>query len=129
MIHHLHLAPAWEEPCEIYPSTNYVQFGESDDSRFSVNIKNEYDYKQKATAYIWMFAPRGEMLFFDGFGLTFEIKGIPLILPANLDVTADILAFTMPSGVPEGFYNLNAVFINENGNRGPIGTWNFYVRD
>ena len=28
-----------------------------------------------------------------------------------------------------GFDNLNAVMINEQGNRCPIGTWNFYVKD
>jgi len=123
------LDPAWEEPARIEPSTNYIQFGEGDECRFSVNIKNEYDYEQKATAYIWLIAPDGTMLFFDGLGFTPEISGIPLTLPSNLDVTADFLTFTMPRGAPEGFYNLNAVFINDAGDRGPIGTWNFYVKD
>ena len=76
-----------------------------------------------------MYSPDGTMLFFDGIILTFDIKGIPLILPANLDVTADVLTFTMPVGVPEGFYNFNALFFNDQGERGPIGTWNFYVKD
>jgi len=125
----LHLNPGWAEPCEIYPSTNYIQLGDGDKARFQVNIKNQYDYAQNATAYIWMFTPDGTLLFFDGLGLTFDIKGMPLSVPANLDITADILSFTMPAGVPEGFYNLNAVFLNENYDRGPIGTWNFYVKD
>jgi len=124
----LHLYPLWGDPTTITPSTNYVQVGEGDNCRFSVNIKNEYDYEQDATAYIWLIAPDGTMLFFDGLGFTPDITGIPLTLPANLDVNADFLTFTMPAGVPEGFYNLNALFINANGDRGPIGTWNFYVK-
>ncbi|MBU1626804.1 hypothetical protein KKB18_05480, partial [bacterium] len=67
--------------------------------------------------------------FFGAMGLTLNIAGIPLTLPANMDVTGDILSFTMPEGVPEGFYNFNAVFLNDMGDRGPIGTWNFYVKD
>jgi hypothetical protein len=124
-----HLDPAWSEPATIEPSTSYVQFGSGDNAKFTVNIKNPYNFEQKATAYIWLYTPDGNFLFFDGAGLTTQIKGISLTLPLNLDVTADILTFTMPSGVPEGFYNYNAVFINENGDRGPIGTWNFYVKD
>jgi len=123
----LYLDPAWEEPARIEPSTNYIQFGEGDECRFSINVKNEYE--QDATAYIWLIAPDGTTLFFDGLGFTPEISGIPLTLPANLDVTGDFLTFTMPRGVPKGFYNLNAVFINDAGDRGPIGTWNFYVKD
>ena len=69
------------------------------------------------------------MLFFNGIGFTFDVTGIELEIPADTDITADFLSFTMPAGVPEGFYNLNAVFINDNGERGPIGTWNFYVKD
>ena len=76
-----------------------------------------------------MFAPDGTMLFFSPTGLTLNIAGIPLTLPANLDITGDLLSFTMPEGVPEGFYNFNAVFINDKGDRGPIGTWNFYVKN
>ena len=76
-----------------------------------------------------MFTPDGTMLFFTPTGLSLNIAGIPLTLPANLYITADILSFTMPAGVPEGFYNFNAVFINDKGDRGPIGTWNFYVKD
>jgi hypothetical protein len=125
----LNLEPTWSEPATIELSTSYVQFGSDDNAKFNVNVKNPYNFEQKATAYIWLYTPGGNFLFFDGAGLTTQIKGIPLSLPANLDVTGDILTFTMPSGVPEGYYNFNAVFINENGDRGPIGTWNFYVKD
>jgi hypothetical protein len=125
----LHLDPAWETPATIAPSTNYIQLGEGDNAKFTVNVKNAYDFAQNATAYIWMYAPDGTMLFFSSTGISLDISGIPLSLPANLDITGDILTFTMPAGVPEGFYNFNAVFVNENGDRGPIGTWNFYVKD
>jgi hypothetical protein len=126
----LHAVPAWSEPVTITPSTNYIHLGSGDIAKFTANVKNPYDFEQKATAYIWLYAPDIDTPFyFDGSGLTTQIKGIPLTLPANIDVKADILTFTMPAGLPEGFYNYNAVFINENGDRGPIGTWNFYVKD
>ena len=111
------------------PGSSGIHCTSGDEAKFTVSVKNPYYYTQDATAYIWLFAPDGTMLFFDGAGFTFDVTGIPLTLPANLDVTGDILAFTMPAGIPEGFYNLNAVFLNENGDRGPIGTWNFYVKD
>jgi len=125
----IYFNPPWDTPATITPTTNYIQFGEGDNAKFAINIKNEYDFSQDVTAYVWLYAPDGTMLFFDGINLTTNISGIPLTLPANLDITGDILAFTMPAGVPEGFYNFNAFFINENGDRGPVGTWNFYVKD
>jgi len=125
----LHLEPEWETPARIQPGTNYIQFGEGDEAKFTINIRNDYDFSQDVTAYMWLYAPDGTMFFFDGISLNMDIKGIPLTLPANLDIAGDILAFTMPAGVPEGFYNINAVLINENGDRGPVGTWNFYVKD
>jgi hypothetical protein len=120
----------WESPGEIYPSTNYIQLGSGDKAKFTVNVKNPLDVEQKATAFIWLYVPGVDApFFFDGTSLTATPEGIPLTLPANLDVTADILTFTMPAGVPEGFYNFNAIFINERNNPGPMGTWNFYVKD
>jgi hypothetical protein len=128
-IYTLHLDPAWENPPSIYPSTNYMQFGQGDHAIFSVNIKNTYDFEQKVTAYIWIYNPNSSLIFFDGTGFTTNITGIHLKLPPNLDVTQDFSVFKMPQGVPQGYYNLNAVFINEHGDRGPIGTWNFYVKN
>jgi len=125
----LHLLPSWGSPATIKPTTNYVQLGEGDNAKFTINIKNEYDFPQNVTAYLWLYAPNGTMLFFDGISMTTNITGIPLTLPKNLDITGDILTFTMPEGVPEGFYNFNAVLISEKGDRGPIGTWNFYIKD
>jgi len=129
IVYTLHLVPAWEKPATIYPTTNFIQFGEGDKAKFTINIKNDYEFSQDVTAYIWLYAPIGVKLYFNGYGMTTDVGGIPLTLPANLDITGDILTFTMPSSVPEGFYNFNAVLINENGDRGPIGTWNFYVKD
>jgi hypothetical protein len=126
----VHLNPAWKKPSTIDPSTNFIQLGSGDTAKFCVNVKNPYGAAQNATAYIWLYVPGVDApFFFDGTGLTTQITGIPLTLPANLDVTGDILTFTMPSGLPEGFYNFNTVLINEHGDRGPIGTWNFYVKD
>jgi len=71
----------------------------------------------------------GSIFFFNGFAFKSNIKVIPLRVLANTDITGDILSFTVPKGMTEGFYNLNAVFLNENGDRGPIGTWNFYIKD
>ena len=69
------------------------------------------------------------MLFFNGSGLTFEITGIPFTLSAETDMDVNIISFTVPAEVPEGFYNFNAVFINEQGNRGPIGSFNFRIKN
>jgi hypothetical protein len=128
-IEHLLLNPGWNTPASIAPSTNYIQLGEGDNAKFTINVKNPYDFEQNVTAYIWMYTPDGTALFFTPTGLSFNVAGIPLTLPANLDITGDILTFTVPTGLPEGFWNFNAVFINDNGDRGPIGTWNFYVKD
>jgi hypothetical protein len=126
----LYLMPEWKSPALINLSTNYIEYSSGDKSKFTVNVKNPLDVEQKATAFIWLYAPGVDTpFFFDGVSLTTNVRGIPLTLPSNLDVTGDILTFTMPAGLPEGFYNFNAVFINENGDRGPIGTWNFYVKD
>ena len=125
----LHLSPPWETPAEIYPSTNYIQFGEGDRCILRVNVRNGNDLIQNVTVYIWLFTPDGTMLFFDGIGFSPDVNGIPLTLPANIDLTADILSFTMPDGIPEGFYNFNAIFLNDNYEFGPMGTWNFYVGD
>jgi hypothetical protein len=129
-VYTLHLNPAWNESVKITPTSNYINYTSGTRAIFRVNVQNPYTFEQKATAFIWLYAPDIDTPFyFDGVSLTTEAKGIPLTLPANLDVTGDIMTFTMPSGVPEGYYNFNAVFINENGDRGPIGTWNFYVKD
>ncbi|MBU1626262.1 hypothetical protein KKB18_02740, partial [bacterium] len=125
----LHPDPKWQTPALINTSTNFVHFGEGDHAKFRVNLKNTYNFEQNVTAFIWLFASDSTMLFFSPTGWSSNAVGIPLPLPANLDMTADILSFTMPARVPAGFYNFNAVFINENGDRGPISTWNFYVKD
>ncbi|MBU1627590.1 hypothetical protein KKB18_09500, partial [bacterium] len=57
MIYHYLLDPVGQTPVSISPSTNYVQLGSGDNAKFTVNIKNPYDFEQRATAYIWMYAP------------------------------------------------------------------------
>jgi hypothetical protein len=129
-VYTIYLEPAWENPATIDPSTNYLQLGAGDNAKFIVNVKNPYDVEQKVTAYIWMFASGIDFpFFFDGIGISTKVKGMPLTIPAKFKILGDIMSFTMPAGLPQGYYNLNAIFINEQGNPGPMGTWNFYVKD
>jgi hypothetical protein len=129
LVNTLHLHPAWDEPATISPSTNFIQYSINDKAKFSVHIQNPYDYKQKVFAYIWLITPKSDMLFLSYDGVYSYPKSISVTLPENLDFNWDVLKFTIPEIMPEGFYNFNAVLINEHGDRGPIGTWNFYVKD
>jgi len=126
-IYTLHLNPGWKNPPTITPSTNYITFYTDEIAQFNVNIKNG-DTEQKATAYIWLITPDGDIFFVHYLGVTPDIAGIPLTLPPNIDINWQLFDFTIPEIMPAGLYNFNAVFINANGDRGPIGTWNFYVK-
>jgi hypothetical protein len=125
----LHLTPQWNDPATIDPKTNYIQYGIGDGARFTLKIRNPYDYQQKVVAYIWLVTPKGDILFMTYDGIYSNPVGVLVTLPANLDFSWDIFNFSVPQIMPEGFYNFNAVFINENGDRGPIGSWNFYVKN
>jgi len=126
-IHTLYIHPAWEEPAIIDTSTNYIQFDAGDPARFNIHVKNDAHFGQDVTAYIWLYAPGGEMIFFGAGGFSFDITGIPLSLPPDFDISVDIIDFTIPEGLPEGVYNFNAIFVNGNMELGPMGTWNFHV--
>ena len=94
-----------------------------------VDIKNGKD-RNNVRAYVWLCLPHGENLYFDGTSWTSQVTGIPFIIPPNLEREDVVLAnFTIPPIMPEGFYNFNAQFVEEHGDRGPMGTWNFYVGD
>jgi hypothetical protein len=125
----LHLTPAWNDPATIQPRTNYIQYGIGDKARFSLKIVNPYDYEQKVLAYIWLVTPKGDLLYVSYNGIFNEPVGVPITLPANLDMTWDLFNFEVPQIFPEGFYNFNAMLVNENGDNGPMGTWNFYVKN
>jgi len=127
-VYTLHLDPAWENPATVQPKTNYLQFGIGDNARFTLHIKNG-ETEHNVTAYVWLITPNGDMLFMTPGNVIPELRSFPLILPANIDVDWDILNFSVPEILPEGFYNFNAFFVNERFDRGPIGTWNFYVKD
>jgi len=127
-VYTLHLDPGWENPATVQPKTNYLQFGIGDNARFTLHIKNG-ESEKNVTAYVWLITPNGDMLFMTPGNVIPELRSFPLILPANVDVDWDILNFSVPEILPEGFNNFNAVLINENGDRGPVGTWNFYVKD
>jgi len=124
----LYLTTGWENPSTITPSTNYIQFGPGDNLEFRMRIQND-ETERNVFAYIWLVTPEGNLQFITPYWITPEVKGVPLLLPANIDVDWTLLSLKVPDVILEGFYNLNAVLINENGQRGPIGTWNFYVRD
>jgi hypothetical protein len=129
-VYTMHLKPSWENPATIKPSTNYIEVGPGESCKFRVRIQNG-EKEQNVTAYIWLFTPTGDILFFDGSSFSNEIKGIFKHLEANIDVTEEIFSFKLPVGVPllTGFYNLNAVFTNEYSQRGPIGASNFYLKN
>jgi len=121
------LTPEWERPARITTQTNFLQYTPGDSARFSLRIQNPTF--QRATLYAWICIPNGGYLFFNGLGFSPEITGIPLTLPAGLDVSADIVNFEIPEIMPEGMYNFNAIFLSEDRGFGPMGTWNFYVGD
>ena len=77
--------------------------------------------------FAWLCLPGQGVLFFNGLGWSPDVIGIPLTLPADIDLTADILNYEIPPIMPKGFYNFNAIFMNENYQFGPMGTWNFYI--
>jgi hypothetical protein len=125
----LHLTPPWNDPAIIEPRTNYIQYGIGDKARFTLKMRNPYDYKQKVVAYIWMVTPKGDILYMTYNGIYSYPVGVPVTVPANLEFSWDIFTFSVPQIMPEGFYNFNAIFVNGNGDKGPMGTWNFYVKN
>jgi hypothetical protein len=116
----------WDNAPTIKPQGQFVEYRPGDTFRLILDIANPADVPQDVTAYIWFWLPTGQYVFFGPNGLTTDIKGIPLTLPANLDTSISIDLFIVPQGMPAGFYNLNAVFFNNRtAVRGPMGTYNF----
>jgi hypothetical protein len=128
-IYTMHITSPWENPPAIRPSTNYLHYSKGDICKFNLHIENPSKESQNATAYIWLFAPKGEMLFFDGSGFTFDVKGIPVNLPSGFKFNGSLLSFVMPDGMPKGYYNLAALFYSDELGIGPMGNWNFYIGD
>ena len=122
----LNLTPRWENPATIGTRTNYLQYVPGDNCRLSLNVRNS-EKIQNTTLFAWLCLPGDSVLFFNGLGWSPEVTGIPLTLPADIDLTGDILNYEIPPIMPEGFYNFNAIFMNENYEFGPMGTWNFQV--
>jgi hypothetical protein len=116
----------WDKAPTIKPQGQYLEYRPGDTFKLILDIANPADVPQDVTAYIWFWLPTGQYIFFGPNGLTTEVVGIPLTLPANLDTSISIDLFTVPQGMPAGFYNLNAVFFNNRtAVRGPMGTYNF----
>jgi hypothetical protein len=116
----------WDNAPTIKPQGQFVEYRPGDNFKLILDIANPADTPQDVTAYIWFWLPTGQYIFFGPNGLTTEVVGIPLTLPASLDTSISIDLFTVPQGMPSGFYNLNAVFFNNRtAVRGPMGTYNF----
>ena len=122
----VNLTSSWHDPPRINTRTNYLQYSPGDRLKFKLNISNGY-VSQNVTAYIYLCIPGGNCLFFAGKGLTYEVSGIPLSLPEDLDIDFELMSFILPEGLPGGLYNFNALMTNENYEIGPMGTWNFYM--
>jgi hypothetical protein len=120
--------PAWENPAKIQTRTNYLEYAPGDNARFNVHITNGKT-PQKASVYAWICVPGDITLFFNGMDFTPQIAGFQVILPANVDISGDILNFVVPQIMPSGMYQFNAIFLNENYDVGPMGTWNFYIKN
>jgi hypothetical protein len=122
----LRLLDSWDSAPTIKPQGQFVEYRPGDNFKLILDIANPADVLQDVTAYIWFWLPTGQYIFFGPNGLTTEVVGIPITLPANLDTSVSIDLFTVPQGMPAGFYNLNAVFFNNRtAVRGPMGTYNF----
>jgi hypothetical protein len=119
----------WDNAPTIKPQGQFVEYRPGDTFKLILDITNPADVPQDVTVYIWFWLPTGQYVFFGPNGLTTDIKGIPLTLPANLDTSVSLDLFTVPEGMPAGFYNLNAVFFNNATSvRGPMGTYNFMAQ-
>jgi hypothetical protein len=122
----MRLNDIWDNAPTIKPQGQFVEYRPGDIFKLILDIANPVDAPQEVTAYIWFWLLTGQYIFFGPNGLTTEVAGIPLTLPANLDTSMSIDLFTVPQGMPAGFYNLNAVFFNNRtAVRGPMGTYNF----
>jgi hypothetical protein len=122
----LRIEDHWNNAPSIKPQGQFVEYRPGDTFKLILDIANPPDAPQDVTAYIWFWLPTGQYIFFGPNGLTTEVKGMPLTLPANLDTRVSIDLFTVPQSMPAGFYNLNAVFFNNRtAVRGPMGTYNF----
>jgi hypothetical protein len=120
------LDDTWDNAPTIKPQGQFVEYRPGDTFKLTLDIANPVDTPQDATAYIWFWLPTGQYVFFGPNGLTTDVVGIPLTLPVSLDTSISIDLFTVPQGMPSGFYNLNAVFFNNRtAVRGPMGTYNF----
>jgi hypothetical protein len=120
--------PAWKDPPTIKTSTNYIGYTPGDKARFNIHVTNG-ENSQKVNIYLWLCAPGNITLFFDGIGFSQVPSGIPVVLPANLDISGDILSIVIPQIMPDGFYQFNAIFLNDKYDIGSMGTWNFYVKN
>ncbi|MBU1626472.1 hypothetical protein KKB18_03810 [bacterium] len=123
------LTPVWENPATIETSTNFLQYTPGDNCKMSIKVRNG-ENEQNIRVYIWLCLPTGSYLFFNGMTFVPEVTGISILLPANIiDFEVDLVTFIIPEIMPEGFYNFNAIFVNEKYEFGPMGTWNFYIGD
>lgn len=121
------LAPAWENPAIVETFTNFLEYTPGDNCRLSIKIKNG-EKTRWVKLFIWLCLPDGNYLFYDGNSFVPDITGIEGYIPSHLlELKVDLVNFTIPEIMPEGFYNLNAMFMNKHYEFGPMGTWNFLV--
>jgi len=118
--------PKWEDPVTIENRTNFIQYAPGDTCTYSIRVKNS-DRPQTVTLYLWLCIPDGQYLFFNGTGWDTALNGFNLTLPPDMDVSVGILNQEIIEGIPEGMYNFNAIFLSEDFEFGPMGTWNYYV--
>jgi len=123
----VNLDPAWEFPATVSPETNFLDYTPGDNCRMTINVANG-ERARSVKLYIWLRLPGGACLFYNGKTFVPEVVGISGYLPARIiSFRIDLVNFTIPEIMPEGFYNLNALFMNDKYEFGPMGTWNFYV--
>jgi hypothetical protein len=118
----------WENAPTLKPRTNNVEYHPGNNLKLKLTVNNPGP-TVNVTAYIWFWLADGTFVCFDGTGISLAPKGITLTLPAGTDVSFDFIEFTMPDGLPQGYWTADALFFNnDTGQRGPISNYNFYYR-
>jgi hypothetical protein len=118
----------WENAPTIKPRTNNVEYHPGNNLKLKLTVNNPGP-NVNVTAYIWFWLADGTFVCFDATGISIVPKGINLTLPAGTDVSFDFIEFTLPDGLPQGYWTADALFFNnDTGQRGPISNYNFYYR-
>lgn len=118
----------WKNAPTLKPRTNNVEYHPGVNLKLNLTVDNPGQVVN-ATAYVWFWIPDNIFICFDSTNAYLTPKGIPMILSEGESNSFDLISFNMPDGLPEGYWTVDAMFINnETGQRGIVSNFNFYYR-